>query len=116
GEAMKWIVWSNVSLGEAVGRWTRNTMESIPAELRNAKVGEAALKDVHAHLHTLDGAVHGRSFLAGDYTLADPHVNSLVDWLRHLRIDVTPYKHLETWTHRCAARPAYIDTMKAQAD
>src|SRR5579884_2513511 len=27
GEAMKWIVWTNVTLGDAVYRWARNTME-----------------------------------------------------------------------------------------
>src|SRR5580693_4008505 len=45
GEAMKWIAWTNVTLGDAVARFARNTMEWVPAEQRNAQAGEAALKE-----------------------------------------------------------------------
>src|SRR5262245_49722860 len=44
GEAMKWIAWAAVSLGDAVGRWTRNTREWYPAEQHNAKAAEVAKK------------------------------------------------------------------------
>ncbi len=40
GEAMKWIAWTHVSLGEAVYRWARNTQNWVPEEQRNAKTGE----------------------------------------------------------------------------
>ncbi len=109
GEAMKWIVWTNVTLGDAVTRWTHNTMEWVPAEQRNAKAGEAGLKDLHERLSVLNGALEGRAFLCGsDYTLADTHLNSFVDWLRHMKVDLAAYPNVTAWGERCCARPAYV--------
>jgi glutathione S-transferase len=115
GEAMKWIVWTNVSLGDAVGRWTRNTLPWVPAEQQNAKAGEAGLEDVHKQLAILDAALDGRQFLTGEYTLADTHVNSFVDWLRHMKVDMSKYKNLQAWGERCSGRPAYGKVMQAEA-
>ena len=106
GEAMKWVVWTNVTLGEAVYRWARNTMWA-PEDQRNAKAAAAALKDVEKHLRGLDDGLRDRQFLTGEYTLADAHVNSFVDWLRHMKIDMSAFASLNAWSKRCSARPAY---------
>ena len=113
GEAMKWIVWTNVTLGDAVTRWALNTMEWAPAEQRNAKAGEAGLSDVHARLGVLDGALSGRAYLCGEYTLADTHLNSFVDWLRHMKVDLSAYPNIQAWGERCSARPAYVKANQA---
>ncbi len=110
GEAMKWVVWTNVSLGEPVYRWARNTMWA-PEDQRNAKAAEAASADIAAMLRVLDGALEGKSFLTGEYTLADTHVNSYVDWLRHMKIDMAAFAHLNAWSKRCSERPAYARAM-----
>jgi glutathione S-transferase len=115
GEAMKWIAWTNVTLGDAVGRFVRNTMEWFPADQHNAKAAEAAKKDIGDCLKVLDEALEGRQFLVGDYTLADTHLNSYVDWLRQLKLDFTPYARLNAWGQRCTARPAYAKIMAAEA-
>jgi glutathione S-transferase len=114
GEAMKWVVWTNVSLGEPVYRWARNTMWS-PEDQRNAKAAEAALADVGALLRLLDGALEGKQFLVGDYTLADAHVSSYVDWLRHMKIDMAAFHHLNAWSKRCSERPAYKAAMARES-
>lgn len=106
-EAMKWIVWSNVTLGEAVGRWMRNTSEYYPAEQHNAKGGEAAKADIQGCLRILDDALAEKPYLLSEYSLADTHVNSLVDWLRFVQVDLSPYGNVSAWNRRCAARPAY---------
>lgn len=110
GEAMKWVVWTNVSLGEAVYRWARNTMWA-PEEQRNAAAADAASKDVAGLLRILDEALKGRDFLVGDYTLADAHVSSFVDWLRHMKIDMAALSQLNAWSKRCSERPAYAKAM-----
>jgi len=116
GEAMKWIVWTNVSLGDAVGRYTRNTTEWYPADQKNAAAGVAAKADIDAHLKILDGQLTGKQFLLGaDYTLADTHLNSFTDWLRHMKIDFSAYPNVNAWSARCAARPAYKKVMAASA-
>ena len=111
GEAMKWVVWSNVTLGDAFGRFARNTMSWIPAEQHNAKAAEAAMGEVKDCLRILDGALSGKSFLLGDFTIVDAHVNSLVDWLRHSKVDFAAYPHLNAWSKRCSERPAYKKQM-----
>jgi glutathione S-transferase len=107
GEAMKWIVWTNVTLGDAVARYTRNATQWYPDEQKNAKAGEAAKADVATCLGVLDGALAGKQFLLGDYTLADTHVTSFSDWLRMIEIDFTPFANINAWSTRCRARPAY---------
>jgi len=111
GEAMMWTVWANVTLGDAFGRWARNTMSWIPAEQHNAKAAEAAMTEVRGCLGILDATLAGKQFLTGDYTLVDTHVNSLVDWLRHSKVDFSAYPNLNAWSERCSARPAYKKAM-----
>ena len=115
GEAMKWVVWSSVTLGDAVGRFARNTFDWVPAEQHNAKAAEAAKIDIQNCLRILNEALDERQYLVGEYTLADTHINSFVDWLRHMKIDFGPYARLNAWSQRCTARPAYAKIMSAQA-
>jgi len=108
GEAMKWVVWTNVTFGEAVGRWTRNTSSRYPDDLKNAKAGETAKKDVDNCLAILDGALGDRQFLCGEYTLADTHVNSFCDWLRYMKVDFSAHENVEAWSKRCRERAGYL--------
>jgi glutathione S-transferase len=114
GEAMKWLVWTHVTLGDAVYRWARNTMDWVSVEERNAKAGESGMADMKKHLTVLDGALEGRPFLTGEYTLADAHVNSFLDWLRHMKVDFTGYGQINAWSERCAARPAFKAAMERE--
>jgi glutathione S-transferase len=109
GEAMKWIVWTNVTLGRAVYRWAMNTMAWTPADEHNAKAGEAGRQEMLECLRILDAALEGKQYLLGDgYSLADTHVLSFVDWLQHIQVDVAPYRNVKAWHARGAARPAYV--------
>jgi glutathione S-transferase len=108
GEAMKWVVWTNVTLGDAVYRVGRNSGEWVPKDQQNAKACEQAAKEVQELLGILDQSLDGRSFLTGnDYTLADAHLNSFLDWLRYQKVDFSKHKHVNAWGERCSARPAY---------
>ena len=113
GEAMKWIVWTNVTLGDAVGRFTRNTMDWYPADQQNAAAGAAGKADIANCLRILDESLEGKQFLVGEYTLADTHLHSFTDWLRHMKMDFTPYARVNAWSERCASRPAYKKIMAA---
>jgi glutathione S-transferase len=110
GEAMKWVVWTNVSLGEHVYRWARMTMWA-PEDERNAKAAESASAEIQKTLAALDQSLAGKSFLVGDYTLADTHVNSYIDWLRHMKIDLSAFPNINAWSKRCSERPAYAKAM-----
>ena len=115
GEAMKWVVWTNVSLVDAIGRFARNTMSWTPEEQHNAKAAEAAKSDIADCLAVLDGALEGREFLLGEHTLVDTHLHSIVDWLGHMQTGVAPSARVHAWSQRCAARPAYAKVMAASA-
>lgn len=115
GVATKWIVWANVTLGEAAGRWARNAGEWGPADEKNAKAGETAKNDLFACLRILDEALQNSQFLLGSYSLADTHVNSMVDWLRYMKLDLSSLNNVEAWGARCAARPAYAKVMSGGA-
>ncbi len=116
GEAMKWIVWSNVSLGDAVRRFTWNTMPwTGPADEKNEKAGERAKGDIAAHLKILDDALAGKEYLLGTYTLVDTHLHAFTDWIRSMHFDFAPYTNVAAWSQRCGARPAYQKVMSAGA-
>ena len=115
GEAMKWIVWTNVTLGDSVYNWCRNTMDWTPADHHNTKAGEAAKMDIAKCLKIVDQELAGKKYLLGDsYSLADTHVNSYLDWLRHMKIDFAPFSNLNAWSKRCNDRPSYAKVMSAE--
>lgn len=107
GEAMKWLVWTHATLCMAVYQWAQNTMEWTPKDQQNAKAGEAGKKAMHDCLRIFDESLEGKSYVAGDFSLADPHMNSFMDWLRHMNVDFSPYARLNAWSKRCSERPAY---------
>jgi glutathione S-transferase len=93
GEAMKWIVWGNVSLAEAAGRLSAllpsdrdggvqpNSQDWVPPEQRSAIALEKAKSDLDQCLGILDHALNGKSFLLGDYSLADTHLQGFISWI-----------------------------------
>jgi glutathione S-transferase len=106
-EAIKWLVWCNASLGEAMSRYSHNTSEWFPAEQHNAKAAEAAKVDVTAHLAVLDQALQGKRYLLGDeFSLVDAHLASWVEYLDMLKFDTKAFPSLLAWSARCLARPA----------
>jgi glutathione S-transferase len=108
GEAMKWVVWTNVTLGDAVYRVNRNDGDWVPKDHQNANAAKAAAIEVQELLGMVEHNLDGRSFLTGnDYTLADAHLNSFLDWLRYSKPDFSKFPKLNAWSERCAARPAY---------
>jgi glutathione S-transferase len=111
GEAMKWVVWTNVTLGDAISRFTRNTTDWYAADERNAKAGESAKKDIGDCLRILDDALKGKQFLLGDYTIVDTHLHGIVGWMQMLQIDLAPFPQVQAWAKRCAARPAFAKVM-----
>lgn len=107
GEALKWLVWANVSLGEAVSRWQANTSERAPAELRHAPAGAAARKDVERLIGLFEGELGARPFILGDApTVVDFHLASFFQWIVMLGVSLAPFPRTAAWFERCTSRPA----------
>jgi glutathione S-transferase len=97
-----------VTLGGAAMRLMQNTSDWIPKEQHNAKAAEAAKEEIKGCLRVLDEALAGKQYLLGaEYSLADTHLTSITDWLRHMQTDLAPYANLAAWAKRCSSRPAY---------
>lgn len=108
GEAMQWIVWCNVSVGDPLGRYFRNTSEFFPADQKNEKAAEAAKTELDAMLRLLDNALEGKQYLVDNrFSLADLHIASWADYLAFAKVDLTPYKSITAWKARCTDRPAH---------
>jgi glutathione S-transferase len=111
-EALKWLVWVNVSLGEAVSRHQHNSSPQIPAERHNAKAAEVAKADVEKHLAILDRALAGKPWLVGDtFSLVDLHLAGYVGYLGMCGFDAKRWPNVDAWAKKCAARPGYAVSM-----
>lgn len=118
GEAMKWITWCNVTLGEAGNRLSATlppgsdgavepgSRDWTPPEKRCPGAAAKAKADLAACLDVLEGGLQGKQFLLGKYSLADTHLYVLVDWFATMGVDLTPLPNIASWLKRCATRPA----------
>lgn len=124
GEAMKWIVWGNVALAEAGGRLSAllpsdsdggvlpNSQDWIPPEQRSAIALEKAKADLVGYLGILDNALAGKSFLLGDYSLVDTHLQGFVGWIGSMNVSLAPFPNVMGWLTRCCERPAIAKLME----
>lgn len=109
GEALKWLVWANVTLGDAVSRWLRNTDASVPSELRNEGAGAAGRKDVDALLGIFEKELGDKSYILGESaSLVDFHIASFVLWMGSLGVSLEAFPKTDAWSKRCASRPANL--------
>lgn len=126
GEAMKWIVWGNVTLAEAGGRLSAllppdsdggvlpNSQDWIPPEQRSAIALEKAKADLIGYVRILDNALAGKSFLLGDYSLVDTHLQGFVGWIGSMDVTLEPFPNVMGWLERCCERPAIAKLMEEQ--
>jgi glutathione S-transferase len=116
GEALKWLVWTNTTLGEALSRFRRNTIDRFPEEQRNAKAAEVAKADVEKLLGILDAALQGKGFLVGDaFSLVDLHVASYVGYVGMCGFDSKKWPAVDAWVKSCNARPSFGRVMRPDA-
>lgn len=122
GEAMKWIVWTNMTLTEAGSRLSSamppgsyggvesGSQDEVPQSEQSKAEVEKAKKDLAKGLGILDQGLEGRDYLLGqNYCLADTHAHSFVEWLGMMRVDLNPYANVKAWLAKVGARPALKD-------
>jgi glutathione S-transferase len=123
GEAMKWIAWCNVTLAEAASRLfaslppemqgdpATNAIDEFTPEQKSEIAMAKAKADLADCLTILNMGLEGRSFLIGEYSLADTHLQGLVGWIASMNIDLTPFPNVTGWLQRCYQRPAIAKLM-----
>jgi glutathione S-transferase len=114
GEALKWVVWCNATLCEALWRYQRNTSDRIPAEERNTKAAAVAKVDVEKQLDILETSLKGKDYLvANAFSLVDAHVAGFAGYLQMVGFDVKQWPSVSAWVERCRSRPAFARAMGA---
>jgi glutathione S-transferase len=106
GDALKWLVWCNVSLTEAVSRWLRNTRDYVPAELRHARAGEQARGEIDDLFAVFERELGDKPYLLGaEISIVDFHLASTIGWIASCGVELAPWPKTAAWLARCTARP-----------
>lgn len=114
GAALKWLVWANVSLVEAISRWQRNVSDWFPAEHRNAAAGAVARKELDELLAMLDTELATKPYMLGEaISVVDFHLASILEWAQHCGVGVDPFPKVAAWLSKCTKRPANAKTNQA---
>jgi glutathione S-transferase len=100
----QWSLWETDRLDRQIVDYVRNSVASPPAE-RKAAVAEAAWLQVAPAFDVLETALAKSPWLAGPaFSVADLNVAGAL--YRALSIDVSKWRNLDGWLHRCWERPA----------
>ncbi|KAL9129609.1 MAG: hypothetical protein Q9217_001965, partial [Psora testacea] len=130
GEAMKWIIWTNLTIAEAGSRLAAalptghmGAVEEGSAE-RKAELerssgspnkeaeAKTAKEDLVRWLGILNCALEGREYLLGkEYCLADTHVWTFVRWLTFMGVALGSFGNVEGWMGKIRSRPALKEEM-----
>ena len=74
---------------------------------RDAAAADAAERNLQKPLAVLEGALAGRDWLLGDFTVADINVAAIAALAKSSRVDLSAFPNVATWLERATSRPAY---------
>lgn len=123
GEAMKWVVWSNINLADAAGKLAaelppdapgavqQGSQDFVEIEQRRPQALSKARQTLHHCFEILNGALADRHFLLNDYSLVDTHVFVLVAWALSMELELSAFPNIDAWFARCAQRPVLAAMM-----
>jgi glutathione S-transferase len=102
----RWTLWAQSHLEP----WVQQ--DALLADLRQA-IGSHSRATVNAALAVLDAVLSERNWLVSEhFTVGDLNVASVLSPSRTIHLDLTPYRHVDNWLHRCCARPAALATRR----
>ncbi len=110
GQAVQWIVWSNVNLpltARQISRVLHGTKdEDAGVQALRERDAEAAKGELAKQLRVLDGGLAGKEYLLGEggYSLADTHIFAFMGYIEMLGVDMEGMDNLKGWMERVGAR------------
>jgi glutathione S-transferase len=113
-EAIKWMAWAGVTLGEALSRYSHAGHERFPKELHHEPSRARGKADVESCVAILEGELtkSKRPYLLGDaFTLVDLQLSGWVGYLGMMGFDLAKYPTVVAWSQRCTQRPAFGKVM-----
>ena len=100
---MKWLMWQMGGLGPMAGQnhhFGRFAAEKIPYAIERYRSETARLYGV------LNAALDGRSFITGDYSIADMACYPWIARYEWQEMDLGKYPNVQRWYEQITARPA----------
>lgn len=113
-EAMNMLSFIAADLHKAVGG-----MFSIPSMSTDTNVQtqirKAMLEKAHVNLAYFDAKLAGRDYILGAaFSVADAYAFVVLGWTKYLEIPITPYKNIQAYLARVAARPAVAHVLQVE--
>lgn len=111
-EAENWMSFVAADLHKGVGG-----MFTIPYMSEDKNVQSAARKFMldraNQYISYVDSKLAGKDYLMGKtFTAADAYAFIVLGWTKYLEIPLTPYKNVQSYMARVAARPAVAKVLK----
>jgi glutathione S-transferase len=111
-EAMNWLsfVCSDLhkSIGGMFGIGSISQDKSVQEQVR-----KYMLEKANGYISYLDKKLEGKDYLMGkNFMIADGYAFVVLGWTKYLEIPLTPYKNVQAYIARVAARPAVAKVLK----
>ena len=110
--AVQWSFWGITELEQSLLQILIHTV-MLPEEHRDPARAETGRADLVRPLRVLDAALADREhLLAGDFTIADLNVASVLSMASMVRFDLSAYANADEWLGRCTSRPSLARAKK----
>lgn len=108
GQALQWLVWTNVSLAHAIAMHQH-------AKDKHEGLAALATQEVASLFAILDAQLANKPWILGDqFSLVDAHLGAFVSYAGIVGFPATPYPHVAAWMGRLTSRPAFAESHKPQ--
>jgi len=112
-EAMNWLSFVAADLHKGIGALFGVASYSDPKVKEAVRTNQ--LVTANNYLKYLDTKLAGKDYLMGKtFTPADAYAFVVTGWTKWLEIPLTPYKNVEGYLARIAARPAVAKVLKEE--
>lgn len=113
-EAMNWLSFVASDLHKGIG-----ALFGLPYISKDKAVLEVVRKSMlekaNEYIAYTDAKLAGKEYLAGkSFTPADAYAFVVLGWTKYLEIPLAPYKNIQSYMARVAARPAVANVLKAE--
>jgi glutathione S-transferase len=112
-EAMNWLGFVNSDLHKGIGALFG--LAAFKDSAVRQTVRAAQVENAQGYIKYLDDKLQGRDYLLGkEFTPADAYAFVVLGWTKWLEIPLTPYKNVQAYMARVAARPAVHKVLKEE--
>ena len=113
-EAMNWLSFVAADLHKGVGALFGIPHMSPDKAIQNT-LRTVMLQKANEYLSYMNTHLEGKDYLMGkDFSPADAYAFVVTGWTKWLEIPLTPYKNIESYMARVAARPAVAKVLKEE--